>query len=96
MTDADVDLFLVYGDEEVSSLPLCRTFLSRGRLWVDCAPALDRRFAAPFPDNVLVSRNEDCLTTGRYGVFVPLRSRLGRLVADLVALGERKPRFNGD
>ena len=96
MTDADVDLFLVYGDEEVSSLPLCRTFLRRGRLWVDCAPALDRRFAAPLPDNVLVSRNEDCLTTGRYGVFVPLRSRLGRLVADLVALGERKPRFNGD
>ena len=91
MTDADVDLFLVYGDEEVSSLPLCRTFVRRGRLWVDCAPTLDHRYAAPLPDDVLISRNEDCLAMGRYGVFVPLWSRLGRLVADLVDLAKRKP-----
>lgn len=96
MTNADIDLFLVYGDDDVSSLPLCRTFLRSGQLWVDCAPALNRRFAAPVPDDVLISRNEDCLAIGRYGVFVPVWSRLGRMVADLVALGERRPRLNGD
>ena len=90
MTDADVDVFLVYGDDDVSSLPLCRTFLLSGRLWIDCAPALNRKFAAPVPDDVLISRNEDCLTVGRYGVFVPLCCRLGRLVADLVHLTEQK------
>jgi hypothetical protein len=92
VTDADIDVFLVYGDDEVSSLPLCRTFVRSGRLWMDCAPLLHRRYAAPVPDDVLISRNEECLTTGRYGVFVPVWSRLGRLVADLVDLTERKPR----
>lgn len=92
MTDADVDVFLVYGDDEVCSLPLCRTFVARGRLWMDCAPAMDRKYVAPVPDDVLVSRNEECLTMGRYGVFVPVSSRLGRLVAELVDLTERKRR----
>ena len=96
VTDADIDVFLIYGDDEVSSLPLCRTFSRNGQLWIDCAPSLHRRYAAPVPDDVLISRNEDCLTTGRYGVFVPVWSRLGRLVADLVALGERKPGLDGD
>jgi hypothetical protein len=96
VTNADVDVFLIYGDDDVSSLPLCRTFVRGGRLWIDCAPSLCRRYAAPVPDDVLISRNEDCLTTGRYGVFVPVWSRLGCLVADLVALGERTPHIDDD
>lgn len=96
MTDADVDVFLIYGDDRVCSLALCRTFVRNGRLWMDCAPSLHRRYTAPVPDDVLISRNEVCLTMGRYGVFVPVWSRLGRLVADLVGIAEREPRLNGD
>ena len=37
VTDADIDVFLLSGGNEVRSLPLCRTFLLGGRLWIDCA-----------------------------------------------------------
>lgn len=96
VTDADVDVFLVYEGDEVSSLPLCKTFLRSGRLWMDCAPKLKRKYTAPVPDDVLISRNEECLTMGRYGVFVPAWSRLGRLVAELIDLAERQRRAHAD
>lgn len=96
MTDADVDVFLVYGDDEVTSLPLCRTFLRRGRLWMDCAPELKRKYTVPVPEDVLVSRNEECLATGRFGVFVPVWSQLGQLAADLIDSTERKRRARID
>ena len=89
VTDANIDVFLLNGDNEVSSLPLCRTFMLSGRLWIDCAPELDRRYTAPVPDNVLISRNENCLAFGRFGVFVPVGSELGNLVANLLDVAER-------
>ncbi|HJT35405.1 MAG TPA: hypothetical protein VJ783_25490 [Pirellulales bacterium] len=90
VTDANIDVFLINDENEVSTLPLCRTFLLRGRLWIDCAPELARRYTAPVPDDVLISRNEDCLALGRFGVFVPGGSELGNLVADLVDVGKRR------
>lgn len=89
VTDANIDIFLLIGDNEVNTLPLCRTFMLCGQLWIDCAPELDRRYAAPVPDNVLISRNEDCLAFGRFGVFVPVGSQLGNLVADLLEVAKR-------
>jgi hypothetical protein len=90
VTDADIDVFLVHDENEVSSLPLCRTFLLGGRLWIDCAPELNRKYTAPVPDNVLISRNENCLAFGRFGVFVPVGSELGNLVADLLDVAARR------
>jgi hypothetical protein len=90
VTDANIDVFLLNGESEVSSLPLCRTFLLGGRLWIDCAPELDRRYTAPMPEDVLISRNENCLVFGRFGVFVPVGSELGNLVADLLDVAKRK------
>ena len=89
VTDANVDVFLLNDDNEARSLPLCRTFLLRGRLWVDCAPALNRKYTAPVPEDVLISRNEDCLALGRFGVFVPVGSELGNLVMDLLDVARR-------
>jgi hypothetical protein len=96
VTDANIDVFLLNGDNEVSSLPLCRTFLLDDRLWIDCAPSLDRKYSAPVPDDVLISRNEDCLVLGRYGVFVPVGSELGNLVADLLDVAKRGRPFRND
>jgi hypothetical protein len=93
VTDANIDVFLLNGDNEVSSLPLCRTFLHGGRLWIDCAPSLDRKYSAPVPEDVLISRNEDCLVLGRYGVFVPVGSELGNMVADLLDRAKRRGPF---
>ena len=90
VTDANIDVFLVNADNVVSSLPLCRTFLLDGRLWIDCAPELDRRYTAPVPDDVLISRNENCLAFGRFGVFVPVGSELGNLVANLLDVAKRR------
>ncbi len=92
VTDANIDVFLLNGENEVSTLPLCRTFSLSGRLWIDCLPALNRRYTAPMPDDVLISRNEDCLAFGRFGVFVPVGSELGNLVADLLDVAKRKKR----
>ncbi len=90
VTNANIDVFLVNADDVVSSLPLCRTFLLGGRLWIDCAPESDRRYTAPVPDDVLISRNENSLAFGRFGVFVPVGSQLGNLVAGLLDVGKRK------
>jgi len=84
VTDVNIDIFMLSGGNEVRSLPLCRTFLLGGRLWIDCAPELNRKYTAPVPENVLISRNEDCLAIGRYGVFVPTGSKLGALAAELL------------
>lgn len=80
MTDATIDVFLLNGEYEVSSLPPCRTFMLSGQLWIDCAPELDRGHTAPVPDNVLISRDEDCLAFGRFRGFVPVGSEIGNLV----------------
>lgn len=87
--DANVDVFLLSDDNEARSLALCETFLLHGRLWVDCVPSLNRKYTAPVPEDVLISRNEDCLALGRYGVFVPMGSMLGNLVADLLDVAKR-------
>jgi hypothetical protein len=92
VTDADIDVFLLNGENEVRSLPLCRTFFLRGRLWIDCAPELDRRYTAPVPDDGPISRNENCLAFGRFGVFVPVGSELGNLVADLLDVAKHATR----
>ena len=90
VTDVNIDIFLLSGGNDVRSLPLCRTFLLGGRLWIDCAPELNRKYTAPVPENVLISRNEDCLAIGRYGVFVPTGSKLGTLAADLLDVAKRR------
>ena len=95
VTDANVDVFLLNDDNEARSLPMCETFLLRGRLWIDCAPSLNRKYTAPVPEDVLISRNEDCLALGRYGVFVPAGSMLGNLVADLLEVAKRGGPFRG-
>lgn len=92
VTDADVDVFLLNGDNWVRSIPLCKTFVLSGRLWIDCAPELNRKYTAPVPDDVLISRNEDCLAIGRYGVIVPAGSELGKLVLDLLDVARRGSR----
>jgi hypothetical protein len=89
VTDANVDVFLLNGDNRVRSIPLCKTFVLSGRLWIDCAPELNRKYTAPVPQDVLISRNEDCLSLGRYGVFVPAGSELGKLVRDLLDVALR-------
>ena len=89
VTNANVDVFLLNGDNRVRSIPLCETFLLSGQLWIDCAPELNRKYTAPVPDDVLISRNEDCLALGRYGLIVPAGSELGKLVHDLLDVARR-------
>ena len=56
----------------------------------------EHKYTAPVPEDVLFSRNEDCLTLGRYGVFVPVGSVLGILVADLLEVAKRGASFSND
>lgn len=90
VTDASVDVVLLDGNDELSSLSQCRTFLLSGRLWVDCAPEQCHKYTAPVPENVVISRNEGCLALGRFGLFVPVGSSLGNLVTELLDVAKRK------
>jgi hypothetical protein len=95
VTDKDVDVFLNTDGSMISSLPLCRTFLKDGQLWVDCIPHLEKKYTAPVPDNAMISRNDKALDAGRYGVFVNPATELGRLARHLMDAKAKLDREQG-
>ena len=84
----DMQVFLMTDTPNLSSLPLCQAFILNEKLWIDCAPGLERKYVAPVPDHAIIARNDNSLDTGRYGVFVAASSQLGRLVRRLFELKE--------
>jgi hypothetical protein len=90
--DRDVDVYVQLDSSSktdlISALVLCRTFVRDGALWVDCAPDpthLRRKYTAPVPDDAIVARQDTELDVGKYGIFVPPESELGRLANQLLA-----------
>ena len=95
LVDKDVDLFVTDNKGgKGASLPLCKAFLKKDRLWVDCVPALNRRYVAAVPYESIVARDEGKLDTGRNGIFISPTSVLGQLVQTVVSspeLARREP-----
>ena len=87
ITNKDVSVFIVVdGGATIHAVENCHTFLDHGRLCVDLIPQFDRKYAAPIPDDAIVTRNEIELSLARYGVFVDPQSPLGHLARRLMAL----------
>jgi hypothetical protein len=87
ITNKDVSVLIVAdGGATIETVENCQTFLDRGRLCVDLIPQFNRKYAAPIPDDAIISRNEIELSLARYGVFVCPQSPLGHLACRLLAV----------
>jgi len=97
--DKNVDVGLRYSDV-IQFLPLCRAFLKDGQLWVCCTPdgppEVRTSCSAPAPDDAIICRNENDLSSGRFEIFVMPETQLGRLVQALGKLKEKAIREGRD
>ena len=88
----EISVYLKEGKPDISSLPQCRTFLNAGSLWVDCVPPLNRKYAAPVPNDAMISRSSD---GEQLAVFVLPTSALGTLVVKLFKMREEYDKRQG-
>jgi hypothetical protein len=80
VVDQEIEVYICRGEDTISSLPGCSTYLSNGQLWVDCAPSLNRRHIAPMPRGAILARAAD---SKRLAAFVSPESELGAMVVRL-------------
>jgi hypothetical protein len=89
LIDKEVDLFVTDNKGgKGASLLLCKAFLKKDRLWIDCVPSLNRRYTAAVPYESIVAREEGKLDTGRCGIFISPTSVLGQMVQSVMASAE--------
>jgi hypothetical protein len=82
-----IAVYIREGGEDISSLPGCRVFAQDGRLQIDCAPPLHRRYTAPVPNGAMFARATD---GGELAVFIAPSSDLARLITKLWEKEERR------
>ncbi len=78
--DQKVSVYIGQDGPDISSMPDCQVFVQDGKLHVDCAPPLKRRYTAPVPKGAVFARS----TTGNdLALFVVRWSELARLIQKL-------------
>ncbi len=80
ITDQKVSVHIRQDGPDIASIPDCQTFVQDGKLHVDCAPPLKRRYTAPVPKGAMFARSTD---GNDLAVFVLPSSELARLVQEL-------------
>jgi hypothetical protein len=59
VVDQKVAVYICEDAPDVASIPGCRTFVQDGKLHVDCAPPLKRRYIAPVPKGATFARSTE-------------------------------------
>jgi hypothetical protein len=77
--DQKISVFIRQDGPDIASLPDCQTFVQDGRLHIDCAPPLRRRYTAAVPPGAMFTRSTD----GELAVFILPTSELARLIQKL-------------
>ena len=85
--DQKVAVFIRQDGPEIGSMPDCQTFVQDGKLHVDCAPPLKRRYTAPVPKGAMFARSTE---GDDLAVFVLPRSELARLIQKLWEKEEKR------
>lgn len=85
--DQKISVFIRQDGSDIASLPDCQTFVQDGRLQVDCAPPLGRRYTAEVPPGAMFARSID---GGDLAVFIAPSSELARLIQKLWDKEERR------
>jgi hypothetical protein len=80
IVDQEIQVYIRTDEENIPSMTGCRTYLSEGQLWVDCAPPLKRTHIAPMPRGAMIARSTD---HRKFAAFVRPKTELGLLVTRL-------------
>jgi hypothetical protein len=78
--DQKISVFIRQDGPDIASMPDCQTFVQDGRLHVDCAPPLARRYTAAVPPGAMFARSTD---SGDLAVFILPSTELARLIQKL-------------
>jgi hypothetical protein len=78
--DQKVSVYIRQDGPDIASIPDCRTFVQDGKLHVDCAPPLQRRYTAPVPKGAMFARSTD---GDDLAVFILPSCELARLIQKL-------------
>ncbi len=78
--DQKVSVYIRQDGPDIASIPDCQTFVQDGKLHVDCAPPLRRRYTAPVPKGAMFARSTD---GDDLAVFILPSSELARLIQKL-------------
>ena len=87
MLGQTIAVYIRQDGADISSLPGCRVFSQDGRLRIDCAPPLHRRYTAAVPNGAMFARATD---GGELAVFIAPSSDLARLITKLWEKEERR------
>lgn len=87
----EVDVFLKGAPPTITAKLFCRTFVRRGRLWLDLLPEIGGKYIAPLPDDAIISRNETELDIGRYAIFLGPTSTAGQMLKSLIEAANKGP-----
>jgi len=87
VVDQEVSVYIRQEAPEIASLPNCHTFIEDGKLHVDCAPPLKRRYTAPVPNGAMFAHSTD---GDDLGLFVLPSSELARLIQKLWEKEEKR------
>ncbi len=80
VVDQKVSVCICFDAPNAESMPACEIFVQDGKLHVDCAPPLTRRYTAPVPKGAKFARSAD---HDGLAVFVLPSSELARLIQKL-------------
>jgi hypothetical protein len=78
--DQELDVYIRDSAPVVASMRKCHTFVEEGKLNIDCAPPLNRRYTPIVPNGAMFARSTDDATLA---VFVLPTSELARLIQKL-------------
>lgn len=87
IVDQRISVYIRSDELEIASMRDCHTFVQDGKLHVDCAPPLNRRYTAPVPNGAMFARSSD---DEELAVFIPSTSELARLMLKLWEKEEKR------
>lgn len=85
--DQRLSVYIRQDGPSIACIPDCRTFVQDGKLYVDCAPPLKRRYTARVPTGAMFAHSTD---GAHLAVFVLPSSELARLIQKLWEKEEKR------
>lgn len=82
--DKDVHVILTSNTAVCDTLPLCHTFLHEDKLYIDLIPQLHRKHVVEVPEDAALSKNDEDLSMGRFGIIIKEATAAGRTIRMLL------------
>jgi hypothetical protein len=79
----DVTVVVDTKRQQVSTIT-AKAFLQDGRFFIDCVPALRRKYVTPVPDDAIISSSDRPDKPWRYGIIIRAESDAGKFIQRLL------------